>query len=170
MAVTRKPDAKYWIPTENEWYKAAYHKNDGVTGNYWDYPTGSNSVPSNDLIDPDPGNNANFNTERLHDWQSVLQDGGGRRSRTRTAPTGRSTRAAMSGNGTRTVDGSSRGLRGGDWYDDSSGLQAARSSGTPTYEYHDLGFRVASVPEPGSITLLLCGAIAGLLWWKRRKS
>ena len=32
-------DAKYWIPTENEWYKAAYHKNDGVTGNYFDYPT-----------------------------------------------------------------------------------------------------------------------------------
>ena len=25
----------YVIPTENEWYKAAYHKNDGVTGNYW---------------------------------------------------------------------------------------------------------------------------------------
>ena len=56
----RQADAKYWIPTENEWYKAAYHKNDGVTGNYFDYPTGSDSVPSNDLINPDPGNNANF--------------------------------------------------------------------------------------------------------------
>jgi formylglycine-generating enzyme len=50
MAITRNADAKYWIPTENEWYKAAYHKNDGVTGNYWDYPTGSDSVPSNDLV------------------------------------------------------------------------------------------------------------------------
>ncbi|MBN2475426.1 MAG: hypothetical protein JXB62_12515, partial [Pirellulales bacterium] len=30
----RRPGAKYFIPTENEWYKAAYHKNDGVTGNY----------------------------------------------------------------------------------------------------------------------------------------
>jgi len=34
MAVTRESDATYFIPTENEWYKAAYHKNDGVTGNY----------------------------------------------------------------------------------------------------------------------------------------
>ncbi len=78
MAVTRNADAKYWIPSDNEWYKAAYHKNDGVTGNYFNYPTGSDSVPSNDLIDPDPGNNANFDTERLHDWQSVLHNRGGR--------------------------------------------------------------------------------------------
>ena len=33
-------------PTEDEWYKAAYHYNDGVTGNYYDYPTSSDSVPS----------------------------------------------------------------------------------------------------------------------------
>jgi len=48
------------IPGEPEWYKAAYHKNDGVTGNYFDYATSSNIPPSNDLIDPDPGNNATF--------------------------------------------------------------------------------------------------------------
>ncbi len=60
MAVSRDGDWKWAIPTEDEWYKAAYHKNDGATGNYFDYPTSSDSVPSNDLIDPDPGNNANF--------------------------------------------------------------------------------------------------------------
>jgi len=60
MAVTRKTNALYVIPTEDEWYNAAYHKKDGVTGNYWDYPTGSDAVPSNDSVDPDPGNNANF--------------------------------------------------------------------------------------------------------------
>jgi hypothetical protein len=48
------------IPTEDEWYKAAYHENDGITGNYWYYSTSTNGAPSNDLIDPDPGNNANF--------------------------------------------------------------------------------------------------------------
>src|SRR3990172_7464768 len=26
MAVARKPDAKYVIPTKDEWYKVAYHK------------------------------------------------------------------------------------------------------------------------------------------------
>jgi hypothetical protein len=32
-----------------------------------------------------------------------------------------------------------------------------------------MGFRVAMVgtPEPGSITLLVAGAIAGLIWWRR---
>jgi formylglycine-generating enzyme required for sulfatase activity len=42
----RNKDAKYFLPSENEWYKAAYHKNDGVTANYWDYATGSNNPPS----------------------------------------------------------------------------------------------------------------------------
>ena len=37
--VVREPDATWVIPTENEWYKAAYHKNDGVTGNYFLSPT-----------------------------------------------------------------------------------------------------------------------------------
>src|SRR4029079_16891630 len=31
--------------SDDEWYKAAYHKNDGVTANYWDYATGSNTIP-----------------------------------------------------------------------------------------------------------------------------
>ncbi|MCP3994743.1 MAG: formylglycine-generating enzyme family protein, partial [bacterium] len=45
MAITRETDAMWFIPTENEWYKAAYHKNDGATGNYFDYPTSSDTLP-----------------------------------------------------------------------------------------------------------------------------
>ncbi len=44
MAVVREADATWVIPSEDEWYKAAYHYNDGVTGNYYDYPTSSDSV------------------------------------------------------------------------------------------------------------------------------
>ena len=64
---TRKANARYVLPTEDEWYKAAYHKNDGTTGNYFDYPTSSDVAPSNQLIDPDPGNNANFDTSVFRD-------------------------------------------------------------------------------------------------------
>jgi len=61
LAITRNADWKWAITSEDEWYKAAYHKNDGVTGNYWDYPTSSNSRPSNVLGNPtDPGNNATY--------------------------------------------------------------------------------------------------------------
>ena len=45
----RNSNATYFMPSENEWYKAAYHKNNGVTGgaaNYFDYPTSSDTVPT----------------------------------------------------------------------------------------------------------------------------
>jgi len=41
----RNPSATYFLPSEDEWYKAAYHRNDGVTGNYWTYPTSSDVRP-----------------------------------------------------------------------------------------------------------------------------
>ena len=45
---TRSPGAKYWIPSEDEWYKAAYHQpasQGGDTDDYWAYPTASNIEP-----------------------------------------------------------------------------------------------------------------------------
>jgi formylglycine-generating enzyme required for sulfatase activity len=54
-------DATWWIPTEDEWYKAAWHKNDGVTGNYWTYPTSSDTLPGRDVNETtSPSNNANY--------------------------------------------------------------------------------------------------------------
>jgi hypothetical protein len=103
---TRSADAKYWIPTENEWYKAAYYDpNKSGGAGYWDYPTSNDSEPSNVLTDPDPGNNANFNanfpsdgyTIGESDWR-MTEVGEFENS---TAPTGRSTRVETSGNGTR---------------------------------------------------------------------
>jgi formylglycine-generating enzyme required for sulfatase activity len=35
--------AKYFLPSINEWHKAAYY--DPVAGHYWDYPTGSDAIP-----------------------------------------------------------------------------------------------------------------------------
>lgn len=40
-------------------YGSNYGTNN-VPGNYFDYPTSSNSVPSDEMINPDPGNNATF--------------------------------------------------------------------------------------------------------------
>ena len=43
----RNEGARYWIPSENEWYKAAYH-NPTKIGNrkYYDYPTQTSNAPS----------------------------------------------------------------------------------------------------------------------------
>ncbi|MGE0480027.1 MAG: SUMF1/EgtB/PvdO family nonheme iron enzyme [Phycisphaerae bacterium] len=60
QGVIRKPDATWVVPSEDEWYKAAYHANDGVTGNYFNYPMGVDVGISNDLTDPDPGAHATY--------------------------------------------------------------------------------------------------------------
>ena len=60
----RNAGAKFFIPTEDEWYKAAHHNKDaGILGMYFDYPTGTDSLPGNDITETtNPGNNANYFT------------------------------------------------------------------------------------------------------------
>ncbi|MGQ0629209.1 MAG: SUMF1/EgtB/PvdO family nonheme iron enzyme [Phycisphaerales bacterium] len=70
QGITRTPGARWALPTEDEWYKAAYHKNSAAPGSYWDFPTRADlsgfdeGRPQNDVLNPDPGNSANF-------WQST---------------------------------------------------------------------------------------------------
>ena len=42
----RTSEAKFWIPSENEWYKAAYYKGGNSDAGYWGYPCRSNSAPA----------------------------------------------------------------------------------------------------------------------------
>jgi hypothetical protein len=65
----------------------------------------------------------------------------------------------------------SRAFRGGFWLGIEVGLRssARNISSDPTIEMGDLGFRVASVPEPSTYALLLMTG-AGWLLWKRRKA
>lgn len=57
---TRNPGAKWWIPSQNEWYKAAYYdpRLNGGAGGYWKYATQSNTPPGN-TIGSEP-NEANY--------------------------------------------------------------------------------------------------------------
>jgi len=45
-AVAKNADASYSIPTENEWYKAAYYKGGGTNAGYWAYATQSDTEPT----------------------------------------------------------------------------------------------------------------------------
>lgn len=171
LAVTRKENAKFWIPTENEWYKAAYHQNDGVTGNYWDYSTSSDSKPGRDLADV-TGNNANYKEGEPYPIESPYYTTVVGEFQNSDSPYGT---FDQGGNVTEwneeNYDATRRVSRGGSFLGDSSYLLASlRNSGRPEVELNSYGFRVASVPEPGSLSLMLCGGLAGLYWWKRRQS
>lgn len=42
---TRKEASKYFLPSENEWYKAAYFKGGNIQAGYWDFATQSDQSP-----------------------------------------------------------------------------------------------------------------------------
>ena len=62
------------------------------------------------------------------------------------------------------VPGGMRGLRGGAWNYPIDPLHAAfrLSSRYPESNYYNVGFRVAVVPEPASLTLLVVGAMVAI--------
>src|SRR5205085_458773 len=58
VSVARNTGATWFLPTENQWYKAAYY--DGTAGVYYDYSTRSNTAPDNHIPVDDSNNSANY--------------------------------------------------------------------------------------------------------------
>lgn len=58
LNIVRKDGALVWLPSEAEWYKAAYY--DKLNNDYYNYATGSDSKPDNSAPDADSGNSANY--------------------------------------------------------------------------------------------------------------
>ncbi len=176
---TRSATAGYWIPSENEWYKAAYY-DPGVSGpsdDYWLYPTQSDSAPEN--VIGSEANQANYNTGVF----SVTQSASYSPSENYLTAGGAYTASAsyygtydQGGNvyewNDTVIFSSSRGLRGGSWnggggFGFETGLRSSiRNGGTPPLEGNNVGFRVASVPEPSAAVLMVLG---GAAWLARRR-
>ena len=187
MAANREADWKWAITSEDEWYKAAYHKNDGATGNYFDYPTSSDTAPGyvnnsgnlsttgNPFVEDgtDPGNYATYDGDG-----GTLDDNGIGSPYYRTvigewensdSPYGTFDQGGNVWEWNESIlFGSFRGLRGGSFCFGDGSLRASyRDSINPTYEDILLGFRVSEVPEPGTLALLALGAV-GML--RRRRT
>ena len=171
---TRNPNATYFIPSENEWYKAAYFN--PSNGTYWLYPTQSNTVPSYALRPRGRTTPISLNGSNQTDSTNCLTPVGAF-----LASPGPYGTYDMGGDVWQWNEaiiqsetlGGCRGLRGGSWGDNYR--QPARSIGddydnAASANIWGYGFRVAtSVPEPSAITLLLaCAACLLGYAWRRR--
>jgi formylglycine-generating enzyme required for sulfatase activity len=167
--VVREPDATWVVPTEDEWYKAAYHKNDGATGNYWNFPTVANNGVSNDLVDPDPGNNATFSGpifgedytigppyhrteigahENSESAYGTFDQGGNVQEFNETVP-----------------EHDIRGIRGGSWFTGDVSKWTRPLDMHSSDQFADLGFRVANLAGADVINLRALDSEATYFVW-----
>jgi len=175
----------FFIPNENEWYKAAYYSptlNSG-SGGYYAYATQSNTAPGNQI-----GGGANQANYAPGDFFSVTQsddhDGGQNYLTDVGAFSGSGSFYGtfdQSGNVYQWNDldgtsGSSRGLRGGGWdsWDELDLSSVSSRLKDPSDESIRIGFRLASpvaVPEP-STWVMAAGGLACAGWgaWRRRRA
>jgi len=145
--VLREPDATWGIASEDEWYKAAYHKNDGVTGSYWRNPTGADGAVGNQLVDPDPGHNATCSNPLGAPYHRT--EGGAHENS--ASPYGSFDQGGNVMEFTEAVPTSDiRRIRGGSWAQGCSQVSSSEIDDVmhSSDQFNDLGFRVVSLDAP----------------------
>ncbi len=148
----RNRRARYVLPSDDEWHKAAYYN--PSSGAYFDYPTGSNVAPTGVASGTTAGT-AVYNGQ-LGPADVTLAGG---LSRYGTM--------AQGGNVPEWIEtefdllndsvSSPRMIRGGNWNNGSNNLYVSIWGAGVPGNGASIGFRVASVPEPNALRL---GAIA----------
>jgi sulfatase modifying factor 1 len=180
--MTRNANATIVLPTEDEWYKAAFSKGGGLNAGYWTYATQSNAVPTSAPPSPTATNSANYDAQLT----GFAVTGAASQSATQDYLTDVGTYGnSASAYGTFDQNGDvyqwneslystfRRGTRGGSWFNGSDHLRSTYPSNIswadPTVEIFDFGFRVAQVPEPLGLSAWALGGLA-LLRRRTRKS
>ena len=160
--VTANPGAKIFLPSENEWYKAAYW--DPGTQSYFDYPAGSNAQ----TVCAAPG--ATANTANCDSVAGNVTDVGAYTGS--ASPNGTPDQGGNGWEGTEEiVSDPLRVVRGGSWFSGAGNLAASSPAlDGPTNESFWIGFRVARlVPEP-TTSLPAVIALAGLAARQERRN
>jgi len=184
-AVTVNAGAAFYIPTDNEWYKAAYYSpvKGGVgSPGYYAYATQSDTAPGN--IIGSGANQANYYAGNF----AVTQSSDYSESQNYLTDVGAFSNSAsfygtfdQSGNLAEWLDQDSnwdlrhRRFRGGNWASFAFGLSSSDGRDDfPSHEYFDIGFRLASpvpVPEPSTLVMGLAGiACGGWQMYRRRRA
>jgi formylglycine-generating enzyme required for sulfatase activity len=171
-AVVRKPGALVFLPSEDEWYKAAYYKGGGTTAGYWDYAT-QTMDPNPPTAEAPPGTNAIAGSANYDDAVDDLTDVGAYTFKPSDSAYGTYDQAGnvWEWNEAEMVllETQYRGIRGGSPDYTYVTLHAAhRRYDVPDNEYDIYGFRVAAIPEPTTAALLALGS-AAVLGRRRRR-
>ena len=186
-APAKNADARFSIPTENEWYKAAYYKGGGANAGYWDYATQSDARPGNSIGNAPNQANFYFNgrySVSLNYWenrQNLLTNVGAFTGSRSSYGTFDQAGNVFEWNDLSGAAGSSRGARGGSWYsNDDNRVKNLSSSDTLSLETSRkdgaVGFRLASpilssaavvsslFPSPTAVAASITGTSASLTW------
>ena len=165
----RHKDAYYFLPSENEWYKAAYYSPAGV---YYNYPTGSDSAPG--AVAGGTGAGTAVYGHPLSHGPADIGSAGGL-SPYGTMGQGGNVWEWMESAFDLVNDSGSedRGVRGGYWGGPALYLGSSYRyfiGVVPSFENESLGFRVAAVPEPLESAGVIGLAALGFALWRRRGS
>ena len=178
----------FYVPTENEWYKAAYYSptlNSG-SGGYYTFATQSNTAPGNSVVSGTndanyaPGGNYSVTHLSYSASQNYLFDVGAFFRSGSFYGTFDQSGNVSQWNDLDGTSGSFRGLRGGGWSSTSYTFLWSSSSNNhvgPSDENRAFGFRLASpvsasgVPEidPNGLSAALGLIAAGLGLLERRR-
>ena len=148
----------FFLPTENEWYKAAYFTPDkGGAAGYFLYATQSDLPPNNDVAEPAPTANyllgpiyAVTQSPVFSTTQNYLTDAGAYATSGSHYGTFDQNGGLYQWNDLAGARGAFRGLRGGFWAGGAVTLQKSTfTQVVPTREANDAGFRLAA---PGATT------------------
>jgi formylglycine-generating enzyme required for sulfatase activity len=154
--ILRNSGAGWFVSSSDEWYKAAYYKGGGTNAGYWLYATQSDAQPSNEIVTPDPGNNASYGPigastlvgefENSESFYGTFDQVGNLWEYCDTVVS----------------SGYFRGNYGGSWLNDANyiGPNSYPQGFEPYNEYQHVGFRVVQIGalSPGTISGTVSGA------------
>jgi formylglycine-generating enzyme required for sulfatase activity len=159
--------ARYFLPSVNEWHKAAYY--DPVAGVYYDYPTGSDTVPDGIDFVGDPN------------FDAVFYDGASNSGPNDIMNVGLLSPYGTFGQGGNVAEwhetafdqvnnfpSEQRTQQGGAWGSLANVLAGSHTGvgTTPTHESEAIGLRIARViPEPNGLALLGIAILIVLFVW-----